>query len=128
MLFSAVLNVLMLTSSVYMLQVYDRVLTSGSIETLLYLTIIAVAALLLLSLLDTLRSRMLDRVSNWLEMSVSPIAFRRALDAVSANVITRVKACGIWELSAHSSAPGSPPCSMCPGSRSISAWSISCTP
>ena len=64
MLFSAVLNVLMLTSSVYMLQVYDRVLTSGSIETLLYLTIIAVAALLLLSLLDTLRSRMLDRVSN----------------------------------------------------------------
>ena len=73
MLFSAVLNVLMLTSSVYMLQVYDRVLTSGSIETLLYLTIIAAAALLLLSLLDTLRSRMLDRVSNWLEMRVRPV-------------------------------------------------------
>jgi ABC-type protease/lipase transport system fused ATPase/permease subunit len=64
-----------------MLQVYDRVLMSGSIETLLYLTIIAVAALLLLSLLDTLRNRMLDRVSNWLEMRVSPIAFRRALEA-----------------------------------------------
>ncbi|MGF7211339.1 PrtD family type I secretion system ABC transporter [Skermanella aerolata] len=81
MLFSAVLNVLMLTSSVYMLQVYDRVLSSGSIETLLYLTIIAALALLLLSLLDTLRSRMLDRVSTWLERRVGPFAFRRALDA-----------------------------------------------
>jgi ABC-type protease/lipase transport system fused ATPase/permease subunit len=46
MLFSAVLNVLMLTSSVYMLHVYDRALMSGSIETLLYLTIIAVASVL----------------------------------------------------------------------------------
>jgi PrtD family type I secretion system ABC transporter len=81
MLFSAVLNVLMLTSSVYMLQVYDRVLSSESIETLLYLTIIAGAALLLLSLLDTLRSRMLVRISNWLEMRLSPAAFRKALDA-----------------------------------------------
>jgi PrtD family type I secretion system ABC transporter len=81
MLFSAVLNVLMLTSSVYMLQVYDRVLSSGSIATLLYLTIIAAAALLLLSLLDTLRSRMLGRISNWLEMRLSPVAFRKALDA-----------------------------------------------
>src|SRR3954449_11780467 len=81
MLFSAVLNVLMLTSSVYMLQVYDRVLSSGSIETLLYLTIIAGAALLLLSLLDTLRNRMLVRISNWLEMRLSPAAFRKALDA-----------------------------------------------
>jgi PrtD family type I secretion system ABC transporter len=81
MFFSAVLNVLMLTSSVYMLQVYDRVLTSGSLDTLLYLTIIAAAALLLLSFLDTLRSRMLTRISGWLELSLSPQVFRKALEA-----------------------------------------------
>jgi PrtD family type I secretion system ABC transporter len=81
MLFSAVLNLLMLTSSIYMLQVYDRVLSSGSIETLLYLTVIATASLLLLSLLDTLRGRMLARISIWLEMRLSPAAFRKALEA-----------------------------------------------
>jgi PrtD family type I secretion system ABC transporter len=81
MFFSAVLNVLMLTSSVYMLQVYDRVLASGSLETLLYLTLIAAAALLLLSFLDTLRSRMLSRISSWLEMRLSPLAFRKSLEA-----------------------------------------------
>jgi ABC-type protease/lipase transport system fused ATPase/permease subunit len=80
-LFSAVLNLLMLTSSIYMLQVYDRVLSSGSIETLLFLTLIATASLLLLSLLDTLRGRMLARISIWLEMRLSPTAFRRALEA-----------------------------------------------
>jgi len=43
--FSLVINVLMLASPVYMLQVYDRVLTTGRVETLVMLTLMATAAL-----------------------------------------------------------------------------------
>lgn len=38
--FSLVINLLMLTPTIYMLQVYDRVLTTNSLETLLMLTLI----------------------------------------------------------------------------------------
>jgi ABC-type protease/lipase transport system fused ATPase/permease subunit len=47
-LFTLVINLLMLTSPIYMMQVYDRVLTTGRVETLLLLTGLAAAALLLL--------------------------------------------------------------------------------
>jgi len=50
--FSLLINLLMLTSSLYMMQVYDRVLSSGSLPTLLYLTLIAVGAIMLMSALD----------------------------------------------------------------------------
>jgi hypothetical protein len=45
--FSGVINILMLTSSIYMLQVYDRVLASRSVSTLIGLSLIALAAFLL---------------------------------------------------------------------------------
>jgi hypothetical protein len=51
------INLLMLTSAFYMFQVYDRVLVSGSVETLLYLTLIALIALATLGLLDMIRGR-----------------------------------------------------------------------
>jgi PrtD family type I secretion system ABC transporter len=60
-LFSAVNAVLALTVSFYMLQVYDRVLTSRSEETLLLLTLIAAAALIVFGALDALRMRLLMR-------------------------------------------------------------------
>ena len=43
--FSLVINILMLTSSIYMMQVFDRVLASGSLGTLLFLTLAAAGAL-----------------------------------------------------------------------------------
>ena len=46
--FSMIINLLMLTVALYMLQVYDRVLTSESVQTLVYLSVIAVGALVLL--------------------------------------------------------------------------------
>ena len=58
-LFSFVINVLMLAPSLYMLQVYDRVLTSRSTDTLMLLTLLAVVALLIHQWLEALRSRLL---------------------------------------------------------------------
>jgi ATP-binding cassette subfamily C protein len=60
--FSAVVNILALTGSIYMLQVYDRVLTSQSIPTLIGLSLITLAAFALSGGLDMLRSRMLARI------------------------------------------------------------------
>lgn len=68
--FSMCLNLLMLISPIYMLQVYDRVLTSGSRETLLFLTLIAVIGLMVLGALDALRASVLVRVGAWIGRSI----------------------------------------------------------
>ena len=65
--FSLFINVLMLTAPLYMLQVFDRVLTSRSVETLVMLTLIAGAALLALGALDALRGAALVRIGTWLD-------------------------------------------------------------
>jgi ATP-binding cassette subfamily C protein len=61
-LFSAVINILMLTGSIYMLQIYDRVLASRSLSTLVGISLIVLAAYLLQGALDALRSKMLARI------------------------------------------------------------------
>lgn len=61
-LFSALVNVLMLTGSLYMLQVYDRVLPSRSVPTLVALSLIVAALYILLGLFDWLRQRILSRI------------------------------------------------------------------
>ena len=69
-LVSLFLNLLVLTSPLYMIQVFDRVLTSGSTETLLFLTLMAGAAVLTLGLLDVVRSRLLSRIATWLDQTL----------------------------------------------------------
>ena len=61
--FSFAVNVLYLAAPLYMLQVYDRVISSGSVTTLVMLTIILVAALAALAGLDVVRARILARAS-----------------------------------------------------------------
>ena len=60
--FSALVNILMLVSPVYMLQMYDRVLTSASTETLVMLTLIAVFLLACFGLLEWVRQRLMQRI------------------------------------------------------------------
>ena len=60
--FSGAINVLTLSGSIYMLQVYDRVLPSRSFATLAGLSVILLAAYLLQGYLDAARSRMLARI------------------------------------------------------------------
>src|SRR5690606_20892148 len=62
--FSCVINVLALAPSIYMLQVYDRVLASGNETTLLMLTILVLALFLLSGLLEFIRSTVLIRIGN----------------------------------------------------------------
>lgn len=63
LIFSLAINLLYLISPIYMLQIYDRVIASASEVTLAMLTIILIAALIALSLLDFVRARLLTQAS-----------------------------------------------------------------
>ena len=79
--FSAVVNLLMLTAPLYMLQVYDRVLASQSEETLVALSLLAAFLFLVMGILDHVRSRIMARVGARLQTAldarVLAAAFRR---------------------------------------------------
>ena len=70
-LFSGMSNVLMLTGAIFMLEIYDRVLPSHSIPTLVALIILATALYAALGILDLIRSRILVRVGASLDQSIS---------------------------------------------------------
>lgn len=73
--FSLIVNILGLVPSLYMLQVYDRVLNSRNVTTLIVLTIIVVAMYALLAALEWTRSRVLVRVGNRLDGDVNKRIF-----------------------------------------------------
>lgn len=60
--FSALVNILYLAPTLYMLQIYDRVLPTSGILTLVFLTVAVVFALATLAMLDSLRQRILVRL------------------------------------------------------------------
>ncbi|MDJ0894330.1 MAG: type I secretion system permease/ATPase [Alphaproteobacteria bacterium] len=74
-LFSMVINGLMLVGPLYMLQIYDRVLASSSVPTLLYLTLAAVGLILTASLLEFVRARVLVRLSGQLDEELGGTIF-----------------------------------------------------
>jgi PrtD family type I secretion system ABC transporter len=69
--FSAVINFLYIAPTIYMLQVYDRVVPTRGVTTLAFLTILLLATLATLSLLEMLRTRLLVRTSARLEKLVA---------------------------------------------------------
>jgi PrtD family type I secretion system ABC transporter len=71
-LFSLAINLLLLVPPLYMLQVFDRVLASRSTETLAVLTVAGVVALLVMALLDVLRTRLLAVAGAALDRGVGP--------------------------------------------------------
>ncbi|MGM0614500.1 MAG: type I secretion system permease/ATPase [Pseudomonadota bacterium] len=81
--FSMFVNLLMLVPPMYMLQVYDRVLTTQSVDTLLMLTLVVVFFFAVMGGLELVRSRMLVRVGNRLDTTINErlygAMFRRSL-------------------------------------------------
>ena len=74
---SLFLNLLVLVSPLYMLQIFDRVLPSGHIETLLALTAAATLALLVFGILEVIRRQALVRGE---ELPVLAPGLRRMLN------------------------------------------------
>nr|WP_294889541.1 type I secretion system permease/ATPase [uncultured Limnobacter sp.] len=81
--FSAAINLLALTPSIYMLQVYDRVLSSQSQNTLIALTALIIGLYALAAVLEHFRAATLTRIGNALEhkliATLHTAAFQRAL-------------------------------------------------
>lgn len=74
--FSLFINALMLVPTFYMLQVYGRVVTGGSLTTLVMLTLIMTILLATMGLLEWVRSRIMVRVSTRLEVLLSHDCYR----------------------------------------------------
>lgn len=70
--FSAIINLLALTGSIFMLQVYDRVLPSRSVPTLVALSVLTAALFIFYGMLDLLRGRILVRIGASLDAAISP--------------------------------------------------------
>ncbi len=70
-IFSALINLLTLTGAFYMLQIYDRVIPSQSVPTLIGLSILAVLLFVVHGVLDVVRSRILLRIGRSLDEQLS---------------------------------------------------------
>jgi PrtD family type I secretion system ABC transporter len=93
-LITAMLNVLYLTGSFFMLEVYDRVVPSHSVPTLVGLAVLVCGLYLFQAFLDILRGRILVRIGEWLD---------RAFSARAYDIVAR------WPLKARASGDGLQP-------------------
>ncbi len=79
-LFSGVINILMLAPSIYMLQVFDRVLTSRNETTLLMLSLIILGVFLLSGALEWIRGQVMVRMSAGFDARLGERAFTAAFE------------------------------------------------
>lgn len=77
---SGVVNILALTGAIYMLQIYDRALTSQSVPTLVALSVMAIGLYLFQGVLDVIRSQILVRVAGRFDLELAPLAHKVAID------------------------------------------------
>lgn len=74
--FSLLINILMLTGPIYMLQVYDRILTSRSMSTLVAITVLMVGLFVVMGFMELFRSRILARSGLKFEQTLGPDTLR----------------------------------------------------
>jgi PrtD family type I secretion system ABC transporter len=72
-LFSFLINLLMLGPPIYMLQIYDRVLTTGHGWTLFMLTLLVSATLVVMCILEFLRTAVMVRIGSWFSERLGPV-------------------------------------------------------
>ncbi|GAA3886739.1 type I secretion system permease/ATPase [Sphingomonas limnosediminicola] len=90
-IFSLLINILYLAPTIYMLQVYDRVVPTAGKTTLLFITMALALSLLTLSILDMVRNRLLVRASQRMDALIAPRILRQmmATDSASAGQAMR---------------------------------------
>lgn len=81
--FSCICNVLMLTAPIYMLQMFDRVLSSRNFDTLILLTVIAGFALITLAALTIIRSGILIQMGIWFDQQISSTALASVISSAT---------------------------------------------
>ena len=91
-IFSAVSNLLYLVPTLYMLQVYNRVVPTGGLATLAVLSLVMVFALGILAALEWVRGRLLVRASAQLEASLAPIVLAVAIERPDLSRLDRTSA------------------------------------
>lgn len=80
-LFSCLTNILLLVSVFYMLQVYDRVLSTDSLDTLIWLTLGTLAAITIYGAIEHARRLILTRTGAWLNLELAGPVIRRTMEA-----------------------------------------------
>ena len=78
--FSFFVNMLVLTGSIYSLQIYDRVLTSRSEPTLVVLSLLLIAFFIIMGILDHMRGRIVARIGARFQAKLEMRVFRIAID------------------------------------------------
>lgn len=78
--YSCSYNLLLFAPSIYLLQIYDRVLSSRSIDTLLMLTLIVALTVVVGGVLDALRRAILSRLAAWFEDRLHPSVLSASLE------------------------------------------------
>ena len=79
MFFSLVSNVFMLAIPLYSLQVLDRVISSGSMETLFWLTVITLAVMGAVTIIQVARSAVMQRANLWLDHTLQDSLVKRTI-------------------------------------------------
>jgi PrtD family type I secretion system ABC transporter len=86
--FSLFINLAMLNGPLFMLQVYDRVLTSQSRETLFFLTVLAIGLLAFQALVEVARSEVLIRMGSQLDKDLAGLTFGLSRERATAERTT----------------------------------------
>ena len=99
-IFSFFVNLLMLTGPLYMLNIYDRVLSSRSFETLLALSVLVAFLYAMMGILDFVRGRVMGRVGARFQATLDRRVFAAVLKATTLNRAPREAATGLRDLEA----------------------------
>lgn len=105
-LFSIFVNLLMLTGPLFMLQVYDRVLASRSVPTLVALFLLIVGLFAAMALLEAVRGRIGTRIGATLQADLDARVFRAAMSAPQS--VGKEAATALYDLEAVRKFAGSP--------------------
>jgi len=78
--FSAGINILMLASPIYMYQIYDRVMTTRHLDTLVALSLMMLVAVFVQAVLEATRGVVFSRCGVWLERTLGPQALEKSIE------------------------------------------------